>query len=377
MTKLRWPTNWVGSPFRVLMIVGIAVSTTGTYRAADHLDAPAAVIITVVTAALLLHPRKPDAAIGVVAVALTVAAFLPDLRGSVQVSVPVFYATYLVSAYSHARLRPVWLVWLLAGTGLVVGGDVAFMQTGTAAQHPGLIVAVLVAGVWLVLGFFWMVGLQIRRRRSDYRALQEKAELAGVVERTRIAREMHDIVAHSLSGVIALADGARFAAAKDPQVAVDTLATISDTSRQALKQMRGLLSVLREDTGRDLQAAPGAAELGALIDDARRSGLDVRVTGLAEIPAELPTLNQFTLYRIIQEMLTNMLRHASEPMGTIGVTVKGKNLTVRASNPAVEPPGDTAGFGLVGMRERGRAHGGRLRQELRAGRFTVTAEVPA
>lgn len=376
MTSLRWPREWIGGPFRVLLILGAASSITGTYRAAGELDALAGGLVAVVTVAFLLHPRKPDAAIGVVAVALTVVAFLSDLRSSFEIAVPVFYAVYLVSAYSRPRLRPVWLAWLLVGTGLTVASDVAFIQAGAEVTSSWVMPAAMVAGVWLVLGFFWMLGLQVRRRRSDYQALQEKAELAGVVERTRIAREMHDIVAHSLSGVIALADGARFAAAKDPQVAVDTLSTISDTSRQALQQMRGLLSVLREDTGRQLQAAPGVAELGALIDDARRSGFDVRVTGLEGIPADLPILNQFTVYRITQEMLTNMLRHASAPTGVIDVLVKGKNLTITASNPAVEPSGD-GGFGLVGMAERVRAHGGRLRHGFSDDRFTVTAEVPA
>ncbi|MGD7001017.1 sensor histidine kinase [Corynebacterium halotolerans] len=376
MNKLRWPRTWVGGPLRVLLILAVSFQAGNAMRVSGGLSLPEILFLVVLTAAFLLHPRRPDAAMAVIACGLTAAAVLPTLSETPEVVLPTLYATYLASAYATVRLRPVWLVWLLAGTAFVAASDAAAVRSGSAAPSGWYVPLLLVGAVWCAVGFFWMLGAQTRRRRSNLRTLKEQAELAGVVERTRIAREMHDIVAHSLSGVIALADGARFAAAKNPQVAVDTLETISQSSREALTQMRGLLSVLRDDTDREVQAAPGVVDLHGLIDDARRSGLGIEVTGLAEIPEELPTLTQFTVYRIIQEMLTNMLRHASAPEGTIMIQAAGRDLKITARNPATaaDSPG---GFGLVGMRERVRAHGGRLRRDHSEDYFTVTAEIPA
>ncbi|XLN83689.1 histidine kinase [Corynebacterium tuberculostearicum] len=120
---------------------------------------------------------------------------------------------------------------------------------------------------------------------TDQQLLIERAEMAGAVERNRIAREMHDIVAHNLAGVIALADGARFAAAKNPAAATEALETIASTSRDSLKQMRGLLSVLRDGDSRADTKAPGASDIAGLISEARRSGFDIIVHGLEE-PAD-------------------------------------------------------------------------------------------
>lgn len=376
MKKLRWPRQWVGGPLRVLLILAVSFQALNAWRVSGDVSLPRILLLTVLTAAFLLHPKRPDAAMLVLACGLTVAALLPDLSGTSDVVVPTLYASYLASAYSVPRLRLVWLLWLLAGTGFVAVSGSALVRSG-AQSPPGWVIPLLLVGaVWCAVGFFWMLGGQTRRRHSNLRALQERAELAGVVERTRIAREMHDIVAHNLSGVIALADGARYAAAKNPQVAVDTLTTISQTSREALTQMRGLLSVLRDGSDRELRAAPGVGEVQGLIDDARRSGLDVEVTGLAHLGAQLPALTQFTVYRVIQEMLTNMLRHASAPQGTITIESQGKDLRITARNPT-DTRDTEEGFGLLGMRERVRTHGGRLRHGRRDDHFQVTAEIPA
>lgn len=376
MKKLHWPRNWVGGPLRVVVILLVALQTFNALWVSGDLGPVSLVLLVAVTTAFLLHPKRPGIAMGVVAVGLTVAAVVPTFSDGAEVVAPTLYASYLASAFGVPRLRAVWLAWLLAGTAYVAISDVVLVPAGENAPTGWFVPVVITGAVWFAVGFFWMLGIQTRRRRSNLRTLEEQARLAGVVERTRIAREMHDIVAHNLSGVIALADGARFAAAKNPQVAVDALETISGTSREALTQMRGLLSVLRDDTGREVQSAPGAVDLQGLLDDARRSGLSLRVTGLEQIPAELPTLNQFTVYRIIQEMLTNMLRHASHPEGTITIDVSGRDVRITARNPAPATTGD-GGFGLVGMRERVRAHGGRLRQNFDGDSFTVIAEIPA
>ncbi len=333
--------------------------------------------IVLITGAFLLHRRWPDAMLSVVAVVLTVCLFITEIRISIEVAAPVFYAAYLASACSRRRWRPLWLGWLLAGTGAVVL-TIPF-STDVLPRNPGqLFTAGLVTiMVWAVIGFFWLLGTQNRKRREDLAALRERAEMAGVVERTRIAREMHDIIAHNLSGIIALADGARYAAAKHPEVAADALGTIATTGREALTQMRGLLSVLRTADSREEHAAPGLPEISALIDDSRRAGLDVTVTGLEGLPRDLSDLTQFTVYRIVQEMLTNMLKHSTTSSGVLHVEATLRSLTLISRNPADRGVDATAGgYGLVGMAERVRAHDGRFTCDFDGEFFTTTAEVP-
>lgn len=335
-------------------------------------------LIVVTIVALLLHPRKPEWAIGVVAVVLTIVLFVPGLPESVEVAAVACYVSYLASAYSSRRLRRVWLVWLLVGTNAAVVSRFFTTELPTDSRRQ-LIIAVGAAfgAACAVVGFFWMLGTRRRQRLDRLTQLAEQAEIAGVVERTRIAREMHDIIAHNLSGVIALADGARYAASKDPQIAVEALNTISDTSRQALQQMRGLLSVLRDDSGRDL-TTPGRGELEGLFADARRSGLDLEVHGADTLPKSMPELAHFTTYRLIQEMLTNMLKHADPRRGQLTIAVTGKSLTIEAINPVLltDREEKSGRFGLVGMRERVRAHGGRLSTNKKDNTFHVTAELP-
>ncbi|MDK8449693.1 sensor histidine kinase [Corynebacterium mastitidis] len=222
--------------------------------------------------------------------------------------------------------------------------------------------------------FFWISGSNKRMVKVQRQILQEKADLAGTLERTRIAREMHDIVAHSLSGVIALADGARYSAAKEPQLAVKTLETISHTSREALTQMRGLLSVLREDGQRNARSVPGVADLSTLVSEAQRNGLELTVVGLDDIPDELPTLTQFIIYRTVQELLTNMLKYSSTGTGGIMVRSEGREIVISSRNPAKKNDSES-GYGLIGMGERVRAQGGDLDVNRKDGEFLVEARV--
>ncbi|MGP6172929.1 sensor histidine kinase [Corynebacterium sp. A21] len=383
-----WPEQWVGSPVRVILIllVGAGSLSSMTLGMSSQLGGNpflAGTLVVITVAAFLLHPRQPEWAISTVALALSTAVFLPGLTESLEVAWAVCYSAYLASAYSSRTRRRVWLGWLLLGTnGALLTRFVNLDGPNTTTFETVLTITAAIGATCAVLGFFWMLGTRRRQRRDRLAQLAEQAQLAGVVERTRIAREMHDIIAHNLSGVIALADGARYAAEKEPQVAVETLATISATSRQALQQMRGLLSVLREDTGRTELSAPGRREIEALFADARRNGLELRLSGSEALPVDLPELVQFTIYRLIQEMLTNMLKYAEPRRGEVTMTSSEKLITLHASNPVLEhplsliPPAATSGYGLVGMRERVRAHGGRLHTEAARGKFSVTAEVP-
>ncbi|MEV5339007.1 histidine kinase [Streptomyces sp. NPDC052676] len=223
-----------------------------------------------------------------------------------------------------------------------------------------------------------LAGIAVRTRRDYTEALEDRARrleierdqqarLAAAAERARIAREMHDIIGHNLSVITGLADGGRYAAAKSPERAAQALDAIADTSRQALTELRRLLDVLRDDHRHpeaDLAPQPALADLDRLIDGVRAAGLPVRTT-LHGTPSLSPG-RQLTVYRVIQEALTNTLKHAGpnataevvmhhDPEGATTVTVTD---TGQVHNHAVN--GSGGGRGLPGMRERTALYGGTL-----------------
>ena len=365
----------VGGPGHALCYVFCA-SGVILLDAGGHTDTLSSVLYLIVACVLLVAPGYPVVAVGTTGIALS-AVLLRGLPGGPVVgAVAVAYCAFLTAARITSRIRFVYLGAMLLGAtvALLMLWNLSLLPEGD--RWPVVMLVAALFSSWTWVAFFWMLGDVSRRRRRYLEVLRQRAELAGVVERTRIAREMHDIVAHSLAAVISLADGARFAARRDPQAAVDTLELIAATSRESLEQMRGLLSVLRDDTGRSESAPPGAADLPGLIADARRSGLRLSVRGMDAIPGDLPQLSQMTLYRLVQEMLTNMLRHG-DGTGELAVADTGRAVTVTATNPTGQTgnPGGS-GFGITGMRERLRAIGGHLDVVDTGARFVVTAVVP-
>ncbi|MEV3974460.1 histidine kinase [Streptomyces sp. NPDC050698] len=223
-----------------------------------------------------------------------------------------------------------------------------------------------------------LIGITVRTRRSYTAALEDRArrleterdqqaQLATAAERARIAREMHDIIGHNLSVITGLADGGRYAAAKSPERAAQALDAIATTSRQALTELRRLLDVLREEhkPQADLAPQPGLTDLDRLLDGVRSAGLPVGITTHGS-PA-LPPGRQLTVYRVIQEALTNTLKHAGpdataeislscEEKGAVTVTITDTG--TRAGGPLSGTSRD--GRGLPGMRERTALYGGTL-----------------
>lgn len=341
--------------------------------------AAGAALIVACGACCLAYGARPVAAVAGIAACASLALCLNAL------SIPLYWEPALafgavVTSSRVPRRDRAWLtVWLLAIPTVALFTHGLFAEDWPGGQSVGRAAAVAARAVtlsWVFLGFFFLLGAQLRNRREKISELEQQIEFAHVRERTQIAREMHDIVAHTLAGITALADGARYASKADPQVAQEALATISAESRTALTQMRGLLSVLRDDDGAPTGATPGRRDFAALFDDARNRGLDLTVTGFDELPEDLPALTQFTLYRICQEAITNMLRHASTPQGAITFSADAKSVWVEAVNAASKSKHGPDGFGLVGIRERVAAHGGRVSVTNDGGEFVLTAEVP-
>lgn len=341
--------------------------------------AAGAALIVACGACCLAYGARPVAAVAGIAACASLALCLNAL------SIPLYWEPALafgavVTSSRVPRRDRAWLtVWLLAIPTVALFTHGLFAEDWPGGQSVGRAAAIAARAVvlsWVFLGFFFLLGAQLRNRREKISELEQQIEFAHVRERTQIAREMHDIVAHTLAGITALADGARYASKADPQVAQEALATISAESRTALTQMRGLLSVLRDDDGALTGATPGRRDFAALFDDARNRGLDLTVTGFDELPEDLPALTQFTLYRICQEAITNMLRHASTPQGAITFSADAKSVRVEAVNAASKSKHGPDGFGLVGIRERVAAHGGRVSVTNDGGEFVLTAEVP-
>lgn len=301
-------------------------------------------------------------------------------------SVPLYWEPALafgavVTTSRVPRRDRTWLtVWLLAIPTVALFTHGLFTPGwpgGQSVARAAAVAARAVALSWVFLGFFFLLGAQLRNRREKISELEQQIEFAHVRERTQIAREMHDIVAHTLAGITALADGARYASKHNPEVARNALETISAESRTALSQMRGLLSVLRDDdAAAPTGAVPGRRDFTALFNEARARGLDLSVAGFDELPEDVPPLTLFTLYRVCQEAITNMLRHASAPEGALTFSADAKSVRVEAVNAAPKSKHGPDGFGLVGIRERVAAHGGRVNVTDDDGEFVLTAEVP-
>ena len=245
---------------------------------------------------------------------------------------------------------------------------------------------------WTLAGFFaagaaalfWMW----RREQDNTAALEERlardtaaeAELAAAAERARIAREMHDVVAHTLSVVVAQADGGRFAARTDPDAAQRTLDTIAEVSRSALTEMRALLGVLRDSDGEAAMGPqPSLDDIPALVGAMRDGGLAVSYVTTGT-PRPLPIGAGLTLYRVTQEAVTNVLKHAG-PAATAFVQLTWEAdavvLTVSDDGRGAAARNDGSGTGITGMRERVALFGGTLNAGPRAGGgFLVRARLP-
>ena len=258
----------------------------------------------------------------------------------------------------------------------------------------------------VVMFVAWYVGrrVQLRTERAAELRREQAAEARRIVieERTRIARELHDVVAHRVSLMTVQAGAAKAVAAEDPEGALRAMGAVEEAGRQALDELRHLLGVLRPETGLDgLGPQPGLADLPRLVEQTRGAGLDVSLA-TDGVPAELPARVDLFAYRIVQEALTNVLKHAGPGahtevrLGTdrSGIVVEvlddGKGLEPPSAaagpfRPADSPVGDrqdrrsgrSAGHGIVGMRERALLLGGTLDARPRpGGGFRVVAHLP-
>ncbi|MCZ2858628.1 sensor histidine kinase [Blastococcus sp. VKM Ac-2987] len=345
-------------------------------------DDVAAFVLGVLLVAPLAWRRRAPVAAAVVVVVVC----LLELVVSSQFLAANYAA--LVMVYSLAAYAPRWAGRAGLAVGLVGALLASFQYYSTNvfdAAFPAGSIGVAVVAAW-ALGdlrrarMLRLAGLEERARLLEQERDQEM-RLAATAERARIAREMHDVVAHSLSVVIAQADGGRYAGRTEPQAATDALEAIAATGRQALADMRALLGVLRDGGGEEYAPQPDVEAIPALVEDVRASGLDVDLI-VEGTPQPLPAGPQLAAYRIVQESLTNVLKHAG-PAGRAWVRLQWRpdalELSVLDDGRGASAAGvsDGKGQGLRGMRERAQLHGGRLDAGPRhGGGFGVHAALP-
>ncbi|MDG4797428.1 sensor histidine kinase [Micromonospora sp. WMMD1082] len=297
--------------------------------------------------------------------------------------------TIVVLTYTMAAYRPVRPA-LVAATLLWV--PVAVVNALMPPEgFPQISAGYLVANNLLVGIVSFSVGRTVNARRSSTEALRERAraaetnqralaEQAVADERRRIARELHDVVAHHVSVMGVLATGVRRVLRRDPDAADEAIGTIEETSRATLRELRRLLDVLRTEAepAAELAPQPGIAGIEALTDQVREAGLPVTLT-VAGTPGPLEEGVALTVYRIVQEALTNALKHAGTATAQVRVSFTGGAVEVEVTDTGRGPSPDTdrVGHGLVGMRERVGLYGGVLRIGARTGGgYRVYARIP-
>ncbi len=338
--------------------------------------------------ALALRRLGPGPALGVSW--LTVLVQLTNGMQAVPANIAILAVLYATACYGGQWAKWAGLVSAVAGgvvaatyTAMTVFVGINPFNVGVGLQGVAAAVAGSIAAI-VVLGLSWTTGLLVRISRDAQAEstrrfhAQRLAEQAVVVEqeRNRIARDMHDVVAHSLAVVIAQADGARYAQKGDPVAMDGTLATIADTARSALGDVRLLLVELRHRQGEGPQ--PLLTDLDALFAQMSGAGLRLRHT-VAGTEQALPVGHQIAVYRILQEALTNALRYG-KPDAPVHVDMVWRDggVSLRVQNLAhTTSAGDSLGHGIPGMRERAGLVGGSLIAERTAeDGFLVSAFVP-
>ena len=350
-------TRWPRAADAVLAAVLFALTLTLTDGPGDSLvlrdldDVPLRVVLLFAVGSGALYWRRHAPVVVLVVVlaawALTLGSGHADLGGQALVAVYGLGRYLNADRWGHVGVEAALVVLVLDGvTADIPWGEVAF----------GVVV------------FFaaWYAGrrLRLRSQRAGrlLREKQEEAERIVADERARIARELHDVVAHRVSMMTVQAGAAKTVAGSDPAAAVRAMAAVEDAGRQALDELRHLLGVLRPASAPDAIAPqPGLGQLGPLVEQTRQAGLDVSLTTEGALTG-LPARVELSAYRIVQESLTNVVKHAGPGARTcVRLTNDGRSLLVEVTDDgsgATVLPG--AGHGLVGMRERALLLGGTL-----------------
>jgi len=344
------------------------------------------VVAPAVCAALAWRRRRPAGVIALV-LALIVA---PGLVGAAELGTVLPLPLIIVAGYTAGREARRGRTAALGAAAIAAVLAAGLGTTAAAAENPTSadFVALLVR-----VGATAGAGRVMRVRQAENRQLQAltaqlaaerdlRARAAVTEERARVARELHDVVAHSVSLIAIQAGAAEELMGRDDARARESLRAVQETARGALGEMRRLLTVLREDgEPPGLAPQPGLGSVAELVAEARSGGLPVALREDGARPV-LPTGLDLSAYRIVQEALTNVRKHAGAVPTEVLLRYEPRGVVVEVSNAdgrdGVPPPDASAppGHGIAGMRERARLYGGTLRTGRRDGRYVVSAHLP-
>ncbi|GAA1215009.1 sensor histidine kinase [Rhodoglobus aureus] len=365
----------------ISLIVQVPITVISVVRA-DNFGASsvALILLAIVGPALLIWARRYP---GPIIALMSTAAAADFLLGYSVISPPYLALAFAIviaisrgaRSWTWISLIVVWEVTLLAA-----------LLAGIALEPPRIVVTTL--GLLLVLGF-----AESNRRRAEHfvqfqQEFADRRDSEMRAERVRIARELHDVLAHSLSQINVQAGVGLHLMNKQPEQAEAALASIKSSSKEALDEVRSLLGMLRtEGTGDDGDGDDGDAvppvpepdlsRLNSLVESVRSHGLEVQLT--CEVSSETPTAVQLALYRIVQESLTNIVRHANATDVSVSVGYDDGDylVTIADNGEGIDDSVDNEGRGLLGMRERADLLGGTLNLgESVAGGALVTARIP-
>ena len=359
----------------MLSAIGIGIfEIVGSFGAASDndtgrkgMDAVAIVLILLGPLALAVRDRWPLGALGVALAAAAVYVGLGYVYGPIFVSIIVA----LIYAVLRGRRRGAWLLTGVAFVGFIVASQLDPRADGDA----WLVKYSLVAG-WMIVAL--VVAELVRSRRT---VLQQRASVEAEARQRRegeqrlaLAQEVHDVLAHHISLINVQAGVALHLIDEQPERVRPALADIKEASREALRELRGALDILRRGEAAPKAPAPTLADLARLVATVRASGLDVRLDD-APHARPLPAAVELAAYRIVQEALTNVSRHAAARSVTVRVRY-GADMTVEVIDDGVGGPA-TAGNGITGMRERAAALGGDVEVgPAPGGGFRVLARLP-
>ncbi|WP_225859294.1 sensor histidine kinase [Streptomyces albicerus] len=348
----------------VLSVVGSLRAFIGAREESWLVTGLGWVLMAAACGALYFRRRRP-VAVAVFVLVVTGAYYLSSVYDG-PLMVAVIVALYTVAAEGQLQAA------VALGALIVIG-----VSAGTlAGNHDVNGVAVFMLTGWLVgvVALGWV-------RHSRLAHAREVEQRAAGEERLRIARELHDVIGHHISLINVQSSAALHRLEKDPRQAKTALAAIKESSREALRELRTTLGVLRQvDEEAPTSPAPGLERIGELVESARVAGVDVRTT-VTGARRPLPTEVDLAAYRIVQESLTNVTRHATATATTVTVRIDQgpREVTVEITDNGRSPAAGSGapGSGIAGMRERARALGGELSAGPRpGGGFAVRARLP-
>jgi signal transduction histidine kinase len=373
--RAEWASRLARRPFVMDVATAAAVAAgTGLLDAFGSAPRGAAGWDLLLAAPLVLRRRWPAWAAALIA-AVCLAQWLAGVLATGDVAFLV--ALYSLGAYERRR-------WILASAVVVaeVGVIMAVARWAPASNRllPGLLSTGTVTAAW-------MAGIYVRMRRAYLvsalqraetaeRERDSRAQVAVAAERARMAREMHDVIAHSLSVMITLNDAA--AAVESPLQARDTITQASEVGRQALAEMHRMLGMLRDGEPAELAPSPGVDQLADLVSLVRSAGLSVELAVTGDLSTMLPTA-QLALYRIVQESLTNVLKHGRNVRHVVVQVIRqGPRVELQIDDDGL-PGGQVpspGGHGVSGMTERASLFGGHVDAGPRDGTgWRVTAQL--